>query len=178
MKYFTSDWHIGDKRFDLFYRPFKTRREQHIAILNNLSHLKKEDTLFVIGDAVYDNRFMCLLDLLPACERILIEGNYDEDKHVGLINYFDNIIEEDWVEMENYIVYLNHYPIKCKNHMQSTDKTNFAITGHIHGLWRVQPNMINVSVDAWHFKPVSEKEILFCWNAMQNHYDENVCPYK
>lgn len=34
--------------------------------------------------------------------------------------------------------------------------------------------MINVSVDAWHFKPVSETEILFCYNAMQNFYDENV----
>lgn len=55
--------------------------------------------------------------------------------------------------------------------------TSFCLTGHIHSLWKVQPKMINVGVDAWNYRPVSEDEILFCWNAMQNFYDENVFPY-
>lgn len=176
MKYFTSDWHIGDERFDLFYRPFLSVIEQDLYIINNIiDKITADDTLYVIGDIVYDDKSIEALSLLPACEKILIKGNYDkEDK---LNKYFDLIVEEDWIEIGGHEVYLNHYPIKCKEHMSLTDKTDFAITGHIHGLWKVQRNMINVSVDAWHFKPVSEDEILFCYNAMLNYYDENVFPY-
>jgi len=53
----------------------------------------------------------------------------------------------------------------------------FNIVGHIHGLWKVQPNMVNVGVDAWHFRPVSEQEIRFVYDAMRTgKYDENVFP--
>ena len=34
--------------------------------------------------------------------------------------------------------------------------------------------MINVGVDAWHFKPVSLEEILFTKKAIECHYDDNV----
>ncbi|MDI6738323.1 MAG: hypothetical protein QME12_07475, partial [Nanoarchaeota archaeon] len=64
--------------------------------------------------------------------------------------------------------YLNHYPV---NHVP--DK--FNIVGHIHSLWKVKPNMVNVGADAWHFRPVSEAEILFVHNAIaKGYYDANV----
>jgi len=50
----------------------------------------------------------------------------------------------------------------------------FNICGHIHGLWKVQRNMINVGVDAWHFIPVSEEQIIFYMNGIKKHYDANV----
>lgn len=65
---------------------------------------------------------------------------------------------------------LVHYPVDAKS-----DKMN--IVGHIHGLWKVQPNMINVGVDAWHFRPVPETTISFIHNAIKNYYDKNVFPY-
>ena len=184
MKYFTSDWHIGDDRLginrkpNLFYRPFKSVEEQDYTIMENMSIVKDDDELYVIGDVVYDIDFIHMLSELSACKKILIMGNYDEDKIEHLKFYFDEIRHNKTIKLGGYTVELNHYPKNCVEVLSRTECADFAITGHIHGLWKVQRNMINVSVDAWHFKPVSEDEILFCYNAMLNHYDDNVFPYE
>lgn len=186
MKYFTSDFHLGDDRIgtngkpNLFYRPFEFIDEQDSIIINNfrLSNFKDGDELWHLGDVIYDLNSEKYLDqlrkLYPNSKFNLIIGNYDEDKLEVLGKYFDSI--QEWVELNigEYNVFLNHYPITCQTHLNEFNSWDFAITGHIHGLWKVQKNMINVGVDAWHFRPVSETEILFCWNAMQKFYDENV----
>lgn len=50
----------------------------------------------------------------------------------------------------------------------------YLLSQHIHGLWKVQRNAVNVSVDAWHFTPVSEDIIKFQMGGIRNHYDQNV----
>lgn len=186
MKYFTSDFHLGDDRIgvndkpNLFYRPFNSITEQDSTIINNfrLSNFKDGDELWHLGDVIYDLNSEKYLDqlrkLYPNSKFNLIIGNYDEDKLEVLGKYFDSI--QEWIELNigECNVFLNHYPITCQTHLKEFNSWDFAITGHIHGLWKVQKNMINVGVDAWHFRPVSETEILFCWNAMQKFYDENV----
>lgn len=188
MKYFTSDWHLGDDRIgingkpNLFYRPFNSVYEQN-AIITNLfcSTFKDGDELWHLGDVVYNNcpESWDILNTIrhrfPNSKFNLIVGNYDEDKLDVLGNYFDRIMDSREIYLNDHLCYLNHYPAKCRDNMEGCD---LSITGHIHGLWKVQPKMINVGVDAWHFKPVSENEILFCWTAMQKFYDENVFPYK
>ena len=191
MKYFTSDWHLGDDRIgingkpNLFYRPFLSVDEQDNTILTKFiqSGFKDGDELWHLGDVLYDVKMEYYLkelkDNFPNSKFNLIIGNYDEDKLEVLNRYFDNIYEDNYVHLNTLVksVYLNHYPIKCKHEVEKPHEPwDFAITGHIHGLWKVQPNMINVGVDAWHFKPVSETEILFCWNAIQKFYDNNVFP--
>lgn len=191
MKYFSADFHIGDDRLgingkpNLFYRPFEFIDEQDSTIINNfrLSDFKDGDELWHLGDVIYDLNSEKYLDqlrkLYPNSKFNLIIGNYDEDKLEVLGKYFDNITPEAMIEIGTSYVYLNHYPINCFKQdfgceIISGRCLDFAITGHIHGLWKVQKNMINVGVDAWHFRPVSETEILFCWNAMQKFYDHNV----
>lgn len=183
MTYFTADWHLGDPRIgidekpNLFYRPFTSISEQNDAILSGFfnSDFKDGDTLWHLGDVLYDFKCHWLLNSLktefPNSKFNLIVGNYDEN-HIPLLKkYFDRVMDCIELNLGGNLVYLNHYPINCQKNMGGCD---FAITGHIHGLWKVQPNMINVGVDAWHFRPVSETEILFCWNTMKNFYDENV----
>ena len=182
MKYFTSDWHIGEDRIggdkpNLFYRPFGSIEEQDYTIMRNMSMITDDDELFVIGDVVYNNDFIHVLSELSACKKTLIIGNYDEDKIEQLKFYFDEIKSYKTITLGDYRVELNHYPKTCLNIVESSEDIDFGITGHVHGLWKVQKDLINVSVDAWHFKPVSEKEILFCYNAMENYYDDNVFPY-
>jgi calcineurin-like phosphoesterase family protein len=192
-KWFTSDWHLGDGRIgidgkpNLFYRSFRSIHEQNQTIIVNFrdSDFKDGDELWHLGDVIYDLSdefyFESLRQSYPKSKFNLIVGNYDEDKLDILGKYFDNIFDSTVIHIGETIkgVFLNHYPIKCKSELWDNDRQrfDFAITGHIHGLWKVQKNMINVGVDAWHFKPVSEDEILFCWNAMQKFYDENVFPY-
>lgn len=181
MKYFTSDWHLGDDRIgingkpNLFYRPFSSVAEQDREIFNRIdfSGIEAGDTLYHLGDVFYnegDFQMHIMENIkkrLKSVKMILIEGNYDVGKTDLLSNFFDDIKDSDNVEIGGNTFYLNHYPVNCIGSEPS-------LTGHIHGLWKVQKGMINVGVDAWHFMPVSEETILFCWNAMQNHYDENV----
>lgn len=188
MKYFTADWHLGDDRIgingkpNLFYRPFKSVNEQNNAILDGFfySDFEDGDELWHLGDVLYNADEHVVLSPLkaryPNSKFNLVVGNYDDDKIEILKPYFHRIVDRITLDFGGNSVFLNHYPTKCKTVLED-GALDFAITGHIHGLWKVQPKMINVGVDAWHFKPVSETEILFCWNAMQKFYDENVFPY-
>lgn len=168
MRYFTSDWHLGDDRFDIFFRPFDSVEEQDSIILENLlRYVTEEDELFHLGDVLIDKDSSSLLDQIPCKRKVLILGNYDMDKQNLLRSYFDEIYYNLELTVGNTKCFLNHYPINY-------DPTRFNITGHIHGLWKVRWNMVNVGVDAWHFKPVSEEWIKFQMNGIFNHYDENV----
>ena len=40
------------------------------------------------------------------------------------------------------------------------------ICGHIHNRWKIYRNIINVSVDAWDYKPVSIKQIEYTFKAV------------
>jgi len=84
-----------------------------------------------------------------------------------LLKYFDKVLKEAFIEINGEKIYLNHYPVNCE------DK-NFSLTGHVHSLWKVKKNMINVSCDAWHFFPICEEKIKFTINAIRNFYDKNV----
>lgn len=120
------------------------------------------------------------LEKLLLCngEKWLVKGNYDNSVENGgtakykindkiLSKYFTKIFNDLELEINNEIVYINHFPTNAK-------KDNFNIVGHIHGTWKVQRNMINVGVDAWHFAPVSEDLIKFQMNGIRVHYDQNV----
>lgn len=195
MKYFTSDWHLGETRIgingtkNLFYRPFTSIQEQNRTIVDNFltSGFKDGDELWHLGDVVYEwndeveDYLLLIRDEFPNSKFNLIVGNYDEDKLDNLKNYFDEIFESKVIHIGDTVkgVYLNHYPINCKKELYDGERQrwDFAITGHIHGLWKVQRNMINAGVDAWHFKPVSEDEIKFAMIACEKYYDNNVFPY-
>lgn len=186
----------------IYYRPFDSPNQQDDTILNNLYRVFKDgDTLWHLGDVIEkDIKSSCvrlgeMKERYPNSEFNLVLGNYDTDKVEILSKYFnvydDNVIGY-WGKLNSiskfgpdYTAYLNHYPSKCRNYLEpytlnvfdqdiTCRKAQFGICGHVHGLWKVQRQIINVSVDAWHFKPVSADEIHFCWNAMNNFYDSEV----
>lgn len=168
-KFFTSDQHFSDNRFNLFYRPFKTVEEQdnHIIQMWN-SVVGVDDDVFHIGDAATSDEGLECIKKLNG-RKHLIMGNYDVPRNKELLEeVFDTIQDGMYMSLSNgKAVYLNHYPGNAKADM-------FNIVGHIHSLWKVQRNMINVSVEAWNYTPVSEEQILFCMNAIDKFYDEHV----
>lgn len=167
-RFFTSDQHFGDDRFEVFYRPFKTLEEQHEIIINNWNSLvSAEDEVWHLGDVATKDEFIPLLSQLNGVKHLII-GNYDEPRLDLLKPYFKSIQKDKVLQLSSgEEVYLNHYPTHCIS-------TKFNLTGHIHGLWKVQRNMINVGVDAWNYLPVSEDQIKFCMNAIGKFYDKNV----
>ena len=187
MIYFTSDWHLGEERIginrkpNLFYRPFNSIAQQNNTIMNNLYNTFKDgDTLYHLGDVINGNldnaevRLKEMVRTYPNSKFILIEGNYDEDKLDLLSDYFE-IKKELNIDLDGLgSCYLNHYPTKS---LSGLGVSKLGITGHIHSLWKVQKNLINVGVDAWNFRLVSENDIRFCYNKMINIYDKDVFPY-
>lgn len=168
-RWFVSDLHFNDKRFDVFYRPFKTLEEQHETIIKNWNSLiEPDDEVYVIGDVAIDDDGLKYVDQLNG-KKFLIMGNYDDPRNLDILkSKFESISTYIGLRLKNDdFVHLNHYPANAKS-------DNFNIVGHIHGLWKVQRNSINVGVDAWNYFPVSEDQIIFCINAIKKYYDVNV----
>ena len=177
MIYFLSDAHLGDDRFELLLRPFKDRDQYLNTIKNNWnSTVKPTDTVFILGDVCYTNN----PELLPFYDTLngkkhLILGNHDDQDISVYKKYFDIVqdsyiietTQKDGEKTSDIKLFLNHYPSKGK-------VDYFNLCGHIHGSWRVQKNMINVSVDCWGFRPVSLEKILFLKKAIENFYDDDV----
>lgn len=177
MKYFTSDWHLFETRPHLFHRFDMTTEKMKQSLSRQVEEISKNDPeaeYYHLGDVNYNNPDFYFIQQLKEISNgrpwHLLYGNHDEQFRDILAATFDTAQDELWLDIDNKYAYLNHYPVKCR------DK-EFAITGHIHSLWKVQPNMINVGVDAWNFNIVSEKMIIFTREAIEKHYDENVFPY-
>lgn len=180
MTFFLSDTHFNETRItpelNLFFRPFKSVEEQNEFMIARINEVIGEnDEFYHLGDVSVDVEGISWMDRIRCKNGTLILGNYDVDKAEKLPilkEKFKLVLESmhlKGVGNDKSNFYLNHYPTKAV-------ADAFNIVGHIHSLWKVQPNMVNVGVDAWHFRPVSFKEILFIKNAIENHYDKNVFP--
>lgn len=175
-RFFISDTHFNDDRLNLYGRDllFKTKEEVNYNIVNNWNKIVKPTDLVIhLGDIAMNEDG---LNLLNKCNgrKILIKGNYDESETSKfdisdelLLRYFDEVLVEKTIIIGGEPVYLNHFPEKGKSDY-------FNLVGHIHGLWKVQRNMINVGCDAWNYQPISEDTIIFFMNAIRKYYDINV----
>jgi len=173
-RFYTSDWHLNERRitpeFNPFFRDFKSVEEQNEYIIQKCNeHVGEDDELWHLGDVAIDVEGLKWMDKLRCKNRHLIVGNYDNDKLYELGAYFCSMQRTSVVTIDDVQYKLNHYPIEA-------DSTMMNIVGHIHGLWKVQPGIINVGVDAWNFRPLSDKDIAFLRIAICKYYDENVFP--
>ena len=170
--FFTSDTHFGSQRaMTLSRRPFESVKEMDSTLILNWNNtVSSDDVVYHLGD--FGN-----LSVRPYLHgKIhLILGNYEIDAlqentklQQQLENRFVSVLPHDILTLKNgEPVYLTHKPSECKRDM-------FNLFGHIHGLRKVSQNGLNVGVDANHFRPISEDDVLFFKNAILNHYDYEV----
>jgi calcineurin-like phosphoesterase family protein len=184
MIFFFSDTHFNETRitprFNPFFRPFKSVDEQNEYMIEMINEtIDENDEFYHLGDVSVDVEGIAYMDRIKCRNRTLILGNYDLDtpeKRPLLEKAFDGrVYDEILRQFDGVTMYLNHYPIKGAKHAKGMPYAT-SLVGHIHSLWKVQRNMINVGVDAWHFRPVSLTEIMSVIHAMNHHYDENVFP--
>ena len=173
MKYFTSDHHFGHTNIiNYCSRPFKNVEEMHRALINNWnSVITPQDTVYVVGDFSFMNeeRSKDLLSKLNG-EKILIRGNHDRNKDKMLQMGFKEVYDQLTLNLGSQSVLLHHYPYRPKvvnpdyplkkMNRRPIDKGHWLIHGHVHDCWQQMNKMINVSVEMWNYKPVSESEIL------------------
>ena len=170
--FFTSDTHFGSTRaMTLSRRPFASTKEMDAALIMNWNNkVASDDVVYHLGD--FGN-----LDMRPYLHgKIhLILGNYETDAikespalRAKLERCFTSVLPHVTLNLkDNAPVYLIHKPSECKKDM-------FNLFGHIHGLRKVSQNGLNVGVDANHFAPMSEEDVLFFKDAIINHYDYEV----
>jgi calcineurin-like phosphoesterase family protein len=170
--FFTADWHLGDQRQDILGRPFSSAEEMHERLLGEHNALiAPEDTVYMIGDALHSSG-AAAPELLGAFNGhlVLIRGNHDILDDSDYAPYVDEIIAEGEgleLDVEGVPCWLTHYPTQARG-------DRFNLVGHVHGAWRVQKNMLNVGVDAHHFRPITPERVAFYLKAIEGFYDEDV----
>lgn len=168
-----SDWHLGEDRFEIMSRPFKTQMEMIDLMVERHNNLvNPDDTVYVLGDVCYQKnpQFLSQVERFNG-RKILVRGNHDQvftDEDFS--PYFEQIIPEGEgieIDFDGIPCYLTHYPTQGV-------KDRFNIVGHIHAAWKYQLNMINVGVDVQHFRPVNASSIPFHLKAITEFYDKDV----
>lgn len=179
-RFFIADTHFQDDRLNLYGRDlmFENSKEVDKYIIKKWNeNITNDDLVIVVGDVSMTKEGLNNLSKLNG-EKWLVKGNYDISVENGgtakyeisddiLSKYFTKIVDEIELKIGGETVYINHFPTNARPDM-------FNIVGHIHGTWKVQRNMVNVGVDAWHFTPVPEDLIKFQMNGIRVHYDQNV----
>jgi calcineurin-like phosphoesterase family protein len=171
--FITSDWHLGEDRFELMGRPFKTVDQAIRELVSNHNTLvDRNDTVYMLGDVCYQKapEFLDRVGLFNG-KKILIRGNHDRGiTDAQFKKYFDHVIPEGMgmdLEFGGVKCYLTHYPTRGKN-------DRFNLVGHIHAAWKYQLNSLNVGIDVHHFRPVNVATIPFHFKAICEYYDNDV----
>lgn len=179
--FFTSDTHFGSDRALVYSkRPFRNTYEMDWAMISKWNgKVRPQDIVYHLGD--FGNR-----DILKYLNGniYLVLGNYERDEQknsemdfVDFCNIlheagFKGICSEEKEIMLDDIpepIILVHEPSKILH-----DNSEFGLYGHIHGRQLVKRRGLDVGVDGHGFKPVSEKEIKFWYEAIKKHYDSEV----
>lgn len=177
-KYFTSDTHFGHANIIKYCdRPFADIGVMDATIIQNWNSIvKPEDTVYHLGDVSFTtpDRATHILGVLNGY-KILILGNHDRSGEKMKGWGFNEVHQSLQIDLEGGIkANLSHYPYKGSPdpyHKAKFETKNLKddgrllICGHVHTAWKNRPgqfknHMINVGVDQWGFKPVSETELL------------------
>jgi len=147
------------------------------TIVDNFNAVvKEEDTVYHLGDFVWNERRHgeMLKSLLG--HHILVPGNHDRCHSSHRQHAFwkvrytswgfevlDNRVETTFPELGT--VLLTHFP-DTKASDRHAKHMNFrptykgiVVCGHVHDIWKTSANCVNVGVDVWGFKPVSIEEL-------------------
>lgn len=136
-----------------------------------------EDTVYILGDMFMGKRVesMAYTERLNGT-KLLVPGNHDachpmHKKSEKAAKQFAEVsieVLDPQIELTfgRRTFDVCHFPYEgdseSEDRYQSwrpTDRGRWLLHGHIHDLWKVKGNMINLGGDVWNFLPVSEQLI-------------------
>ena len=192
MTLFTSDLHLGHNNIvNLCKRPFADVDEMDAVLIDNWNRkVKKNDVVYLTGDAVWDKKKVAFYMEQLSGKKILIAGNHDSTwiKREECKKYFDDIVPYLEVHLNGHPITMCHYPMLewRSSREESKRKLGYLIHGHIHNRiadeYRqlfLQFNALNAGVDVNSFEPVTFDELVknnlsFKLQALNNEEDCNV----
>ena len=173
MVLFTSDLHLGHKNIlSLCDRPFADVEEMDAAIIENWNKkVNKNDTVYILGDIVWDKNAVAGYMEQLSGKKILVVGNHDLtwSKKEENKKYFEDIVPYLEVSLNKHPITMCHYPmLEWRSSREELGrKLGYHVHGHIHN--RISDeyrqlylhfNALNAGVDVNGFEPVSFDELL------------------
>jgi calcineurin-like phosphoesterase family protein len=179
--WFTADLHFGHANIIQYCaRPFADVDSMNCALIEGWnSSVKPTDTVWVLGDVALgriDDTFALIGELHGG--KLLLAGNHDRcwfghgDKATRWTErYLDAGFAEVHhgeikIDIAQRSVLASHFPYRGDSHdhdrfveHRPVDRGEWLLHGHVHERWRQRGQMINVGVDAWGYRPVSEAEV-------------------
>jgi len=157
MIYFTSDQHFDHHNIIQYCkRPFNNVRQMNRRIINEYNNIITEkDTVYIIGDLTLygptqKGAVEQFVNKLHG-KKHLILGNHDR---LSPQQYLDTGILSVHTSLEINSFILVHDPA-----VSAIDRSKIFLCGHVHDLFKIAKNVINIGVDVWDFKPVSLEQI-------------------
>lgn len=169
MKYFTSDLHFYHKNVINFCnRPWPDVETMNKGLIEAWNFtVKPDDSIFILGDMFFcgSRKSIPIMRRLNG-KKYLISGNHDWSKlpqRRAAEFGFEHICDGGEIVIGNQLVTLSHFPFKGDHtdDERYVDKRpkNFGqwlLHGHVHSAWQIKDKQINVGVDVWNYRPVSE----------------------
>lgn len=161
--------------------------EMNEALIANWnSVVTPQDEVIVVGDFSLSFRPVELYTHRLNGRKILVAGNHDmchpSCKKAKTLEqqkkWADKYIHYGWVEVHLKLeldlpgigmVNVSHLPYKGggdsgaeerhEKHRLDNDG-RWLICGHVHESWKIKDKQLNVGVDVWNYKPISEEEVI------------------
>lgn len=191
-RFFTSDLHIGHANIRTFCnRPFPTTEDMNWGLVDRWNAVVgPDDEVVIVGDLAMGkiDESLQFVKELNGTKR-LVPGNHDRMFGCQGTKYaiaaqrylnagIEEILEPEFtteIDGENFLVC--HFPYKGDSREGEEDRYQderpkdrgmSLIHGHIHGHWRKTGHMVDVGVDAWGGRPVSEDELHETFNSSES----------
>ena len=178
----TSDQHFGHTNIIRYCnRPFADVAEMNEVLIDRWNETVSDiDTVWVLGDVALGpiKESLALVRRLRG-RKVLVAGNHDRCWAGGgpmstpwVDVYRDAGFEEvlqGWVSVQlgERRALACHLPYEGDSHdddrftaQRPIDKGELLLHGHVHDRWRIKANQVNVGVDVWDYRPVSDQTIL------------------
>lgn len=115
--FFTSDTHFNHANILNFCnRPFADVEEMNEELITRWNNVVgKNDTVFHLGDFCFGGaaEWTRLLDQLHGKIHLIV-GNHDlKNLRQGIINRFGEVTMQSQIQIDEHLIYLNHYPFLC-----------------------------------------------------------------
>ena len=177
----TADLHLGHANIIRYCRrPFEAVADMDERLVDRWNdRVSDGDTVLVLGDVALGPITSSLgLVRRLAGHKVLVAGNHDRcwvgngRKAAGWHGRYLDVgfaeVRQGTIDLEvaGQPVRAGHFPYEGDSHDEDRftshrpeDDGRWLLHGHVHDRWRQRGRMINVGVDAWDYRPVSEDEV-------------------
>lgn len=157
-KWFISDTHFSHTNIIRYAsRPYKNVEEMNRNLIDNWNDsVRKDDQVFFLGDFGVGNvdHLHSICSQLNG-QKICIRGNHDRNANWMTRIGFNVVLESAFLKIGRHLVELIHIP-------SEKAPGYFQLHGHVHDKRprNIISNQLNLCVEVWDYKPISEKTIL------------------